>query len=408
MCVLAVWLALTTAQWQAGMKWKRVGFYALLGALVGQALWVDLLAGPFVLTIGLLLLVFCWRELIRWPGISLLIGFVVGGFPLIYYNLTAPWSQNSWYVLRSLQASGQIYLQAAHLTWIDKLAGTFFVALPMATSDGWNCAPSVFPFAGTPATISVPCVVMQGGWSAGYVLLWLIAVGAVLFAIWRLAHPLFARLQRTTSAGEEMRQQLIRQGGRLVVLVSVGLTLVLYANSPSPAIASDTSFRYLTCLLLALPVLLWPLWRGLGQSRRSVKWWVQATLLLFVAATLATGMVRSLLQMPATQARYVEQQALVRDLEQTGTTRLYSDYWTCNILIFLSKEKIICSAVGVTMGPAQDRYLPYRAIVHAAPHPGYIFVAGSPQAQIMQQRVAANPAHYRVYRFFEYVVYQEI
>jgi hypothetical protein len=60
------------------------------------------------------------------------------------------------------------------------------------------------------------------------------------------------------------------------------------------------------------------------------------------------------------------------------------------------------------MTPAQDRYLPYRLIVRATAHPGYIFVATSPQAQIMQQRAAANPTHYRVYRFFEYVVYQEM
>jgi hypothetical protein len=60
------------------------------------------------------------------------------------------------------------------------------------------------------------------------------------------------------------------------------------------------------------------------------------------------------------------------------------------------------------MSPAQDRYLPYRSIVRATPHPGYIFVSDSPQARIMQQRVAADPAHYRIYHFFEYIVYQEI
>jgi hypothetical protein len=77
-------------------------------------------------------------------------------------------------------------------------------------------------------------------------------------------------------------------------------------------------------------------------------------------------------------------------------------------LIFLSKEKIICSAVETDMTPAQDRYLPYRVIVHETPHPGYIFAVDSPQERIMQQRVAADPTHYRVYRFFEYMVYQEI
>ncbi|HEX7733453.1 MAG TPA: hypothetical protein VF458_01270 [Ktedonobacteraceae bacterium] len=409
MCLLAVGLALTTARWQrsgVGAKWGRAGLYALLGALIGQALWVDLLAGPFVLGLGLLLLCFCWRELLRWPGLSLVVGFVVGGFPLLYYNFTSPWSQNSWFVLRNLQASGEAQLLAAHLTWVDKFAGSFFVALPMAISGGWNCAPAVFPPAAA-GTASVPCMLAQGGWSAGYLLLWLFVTCAALVAIWRLVHSRVARLKQFGGADEETRRGLIRQSGRLVVLAGAGLTLLLYTNSPSPAVASDTSFRYLTCLLLVLPIMLWPLWRGLSASRRSAKWWLQAALLLLVVAILTTGTIRALLQMPATQARYQVQQELVQDLEQAGTTRLYSDYWTCNILIYLSNEKIICSAVGPNMSPAQDRYLPYRLIVRATPHPGYIFTAGSPQAQIMQQRAVANPGHYRVYRFFEYVVYQE-
>lgn len=411
MCLLAVGLALTTSRWRergASAKWKRIGLYALLGLCVGFALWVDLLAGPFVLAMGVLLLFFCWRELIRWPGLGLLAGFVAGAYPMIYYNLTAPWSQNSWNVLLQLHASGEAQFLASHLTGIDKLTGMFFVALPMATGGAWGCAPGVFPPAASFTAANAPCIIMQGGWSAGYLLLWLVAACAALCAIWRLVRPWLARFKQAATADEETRQQLIRQCGRLVVLVSVGLTLVLYTVSPSPAVASDTSFRYLTCLLLALPVLLWPLWRGLPRARHSVKWWIRAALLLLVAAILTTGMVRSLLQMPTTQARYAEQQALIQDLQQAGTTRLYSDYWTCNILIFLSKEKIICSAVGTNMAPAQDRYLPYRLIVRATPHPGYIFFADSPQAQIMQQRAAANPAHYRIYHFFEYVVYQEI
>ncbi|HEY0753986.1 MAG TPA: hypothetical protein VGD98_08510 [Ktedonobacteraceae bacterium] len=406
MCLLAVGLALTTSRWQqpgAGTKWKRIGLYTLLGALVGQALWVDLLAGPFVLAMGLLLSFFCWRELVRWPGLGLFVGFVVGGFPLIYYNLTVSWEQNSWNVLRSLQASGEAQFLATHLTWTNKLAGMFFIALPMATGGGWGCAPVAFPPSGAQSTLSIPCIIGQGAWSTGYLLLGLLAAGVALVTIWRLTRP-----RQPVEAGMERQQRLIRQSGQLVVLVSIGLTLVLYTSSPSPAVAPDTSFRYLTCMLLALPILLWPLWHSLSRNRRALQWWLQAVLLLLVAATFTTGTVRSLWQMPVTQARYTEQQALIQDLQQAGTTQLYSDYWTCNILIFLSQEKLICSAVDNDMHPAQDRYLPYRLIVHATPHPAYIFAAGSAQELIMRQRTTANPTHYRVYRFFEFVVYQEI
>jgi hypothetical protein len=143
------------------------------------------------------------------------------------------------------------------------------------------------------------------------------------------------------------------------------------------------------------------------MHRPAIRRYGQAALLLLVVATLTIGMCRTLLQMPATQTRYQVQQTLVQDLQQIGATRLYSDYWTCNILIFLSQERIICSALGDDMSPAQDRYLPYRLIVHASPHPGYIFVADSPPDRIMQQRVSANPLRYHIYNFFEYRVYQE-
>ena len=410
MCALAIWLALTAqrAPMSGGERWKRVGLYGLLGLIVGQALWVDLLVGPFVLAIGLLLCLFCWRELLRWPGLSLLAGIVVGALPLIYYNLTAPWSQNSWFVLLRLQASGHAQMLAAHLTWVNQLAGTLFISLPMATGGGWSCSPAAIPSFGPSTSATLPCVIVQGGWGLGYLLLWLLAAGVAVFALWRYLSRRNTSAEPIEDGAAETRRQLIRTCGQLTLLFSVGLTLALYVDSPAPALASDTSFRYLTCLLLALPVLLWPLWRSLEHAKKSARWWTRAALLLLVAAVLTSGMVRALLQMPATQARYEEQQALVQDLQQVGATRLYSDYWTCNVLIFLSKEHIICSALDTSMNPAQDRYLPYRLIVHATPHPGYIFAANSPQDKIMQQRAAAEPSHYRVYHFFEYVVYQEI
>jgi len=410
MCLLALWLALTSRRpvQRAGERWKRLGLYGLLGLVVGAALWVDLLVAPFALAAGLLLAFFCWRELLRWSWLSLLVGFIVGAFPLIYYNLTAPWSQNSWFVFRHLSDSAASQMVALHLTWVNQLSGAFFIALPMATGGAWNCPLSAIPPSGSPTLATLPCVLFQGAWSAGYLLLLLLAAALAIRAIVRVARRRMANSSTEEFSAEEARGETIRSAGQLAVLASAGLTLLLYALSPVSASVPDTSFRYLTCLLLALPVLLWPLWRGLQVRRPAPSWWLRVALLLLVAATLATGTIRTLLQMPTTQARYEVQQVLVQDLQRVGATRLYSDYWTCNILIFLSQERIICSALDDTMQPAQDRYLPYRLLVHATPHPGYIFVTNSSPDRMMQQRVAADPARYRVYHFFEYTVYQEI
>ena len=127
---------------------------------------------------------------------------------------------------------------------------------------------------------------------------------------------------------------------------------------------------------------------------------------MLVTTTLVTGTVRTFMQIPTAQAVYQQQEILVQDLLHVGATRLYADYWTCNTLTFLSREKIICSALDEHLNPGYDRYLPYRFIVRAAPHPAYIFPPGTKQAEAMEQRVLQAHSHYRQYIFEGFVVYQ--
>src|SRR5260370_12450343 len=121
-------------------------------------------------------------------------------------------------------------------------------------------------------------------------------------------------------ASLEERQEAIRQGGRLMILASVGLMLLLYAIAPSSATLPDTTFRYLTCLLLAIPALLWPVWQGLSAQRISLDWRTKAGLLLrgglllLVTGTVASGTGRTLVLIPTTQAVYQTQETPVQDL----------------------------------------------------------------------------------------------
>ena len=94
------------------------------------------------------------------------------------------------------------------------------------------------------------------------------------------------------------------------------------------------------------------------------------------------------------------------NLLQIGATRIYSEYWTCNRLTFHSQEKIICSALDERLKPGFDRYLPYRSIVQAAPHPAYAFPLTSKQAEVLKERISSSDPHYRHYIFDGYVVYQ--
>ena len=414
MCLLAAWLALSSQRLnqEPGRqeRWKRIVIYGLLGLIVGLALWVDLLILPFVAAVGVLLCFFCRRELLRWTGLSLLLGFAIGAFPLIYYNLTAPVVQNSLFVLVSLHHGGAADMLAQHLTWVNQLTGTVLVSLPMATGGSLHCPLSAIPPSGSPTLATLPCVLFQGGWGVGYLILWFMAVCLAVYAVRRYGHT----VRTTQSNSSEERQEAIRQGGRLALLASVGLTLLLYAIAPSSATSPENAFRYLTCLLLAIPALLWPVWQGLSAQGISLDWRAKAGLLLrgglllLVTGTFASGTVRTLMQTPTAQAVYQRQEILVQDLLHVGATRVYADYWTCNNLTFLSREKIICSVLDEHLNPGYDRYLPYRFIVRAAPRPTYVFPPGTRQAEAMKQRVLLARSHYRAYIFEGYLVYQVI
>ena len=414
-CLLAVWLGFSSPlpdQKPTQLEsWKRVIIYGFLGLMVGLALWVDFLIVPFVLTAGLLLCLFCRRELLHWPGLSLLLGIIIGAFPLIYYNLTAPWSQNSWNILLFIHQGGAKDMVAQHLTWVDQIIGTMMIALPLATGANPHCPIEAFPPSGAPTATTLPCVLFQSGWSFGYLILWFIAAFFAVRIVWHYRRSILLGFASDNSLEEHRRKALV-QCGRLMLLASVAITLILYAISPLAAVTPMTSFRYLTCMLIAIPVLLWPLWQGLNIQKYSLNWrtkgtfLLQAGLLFLVAITFVSGTVRTFTEIPAAQAAYHSEEILIQDLMKIGATRIYSEYWTCNRLTFHSQEKIICSELDEHLKPGFERYLPYRSIVRTAPHPTYVFPLNSPQAEVLKQHIPSSDPDYRQYIFEGYVVYR--
>src|SRR5437868_14293384 len=121
--LLASWLALSSHTFSPDgakrVKRKRIMVYGFLGLVVGLAIWVDFLILPFVATAGLLLLLFCRRELLTWAGLSLLLGVVVGAFPLLLYIVTAPLSQNSLIILLEIHHAGEKDMAAMHIPFLQ-------------------------------------------------------------------------------------------------------------------------------------------------------------------------------------------------------------------------------------------------------------------------------------------------
>ena len=260
--LLASWLALTSYTSNRGelpqSKQKRIMIYSFLGLIVGLALWVDFLILPIVATAGLLLLLFCYRELLSWKGLGLLLGIIVGAFPLILYNLTAPWDQNSWNILLWIHQDGTKEIIAQHLTWLHHIVGTFMISLPGITGANPDCPFTAFPLYGSPNVATLPCIVYHGTWGAGYLILLVIATSCAVRAVWQSRHHFFTKLEAF-----EKRQALICQCCRLMLLVSVILTLASYVTSAKSAVPPVISYRYLLYAFIAAPAILWPLWNGL-------------------------------------------------------------------------------------------------------------------------------------------------
>jgi len=97
----------------------------------------------------------------------------------------------------------------------------------------------------------------------------------------------------------------------------------------------------------------------------------------------------------------------VQKLLALGATRIYSEYWTCNRLAFQSQEKIICATLDEQLNPGFDRYLPYRDIVRAAPHPVYVFPSNMPQVTALDARMKRDGIMmtYQRLTFQNYVIY---
>ena len=449
------WLAFSyhTVDEQSRTTTRRVFIYGVLGLVVGVALWVDFLILPFLGTGIIVLLLCCRRELVSRASICLLLGILIGAFPLLYYNIMAPLKDGTIAAVLSIRQSG------AHLQLLPQIIGTLMVSLPNVTGFNPLCPPQAFPYLGVP---NMHCIVVQGSWGLGYLILWTLATFFAVRTIWQgwKGKSLF-----TPEWGLVERQSIIRQYCRLMLLASTGGTIVLYATSPVAALYSDTSARYLVCLLVATPATLWPLCKGIGrwlqlqpqpdpqpQPRPTDAINCQADainrvpafppdksdsptdaincqadainrvptfppdksaftrglILLLILMMFVQGTFRTFSQIPNAQVSYRQQDQLIQKLLSLGATRIYSEYWTCNRLTFQSQEQIICSSLYANLTPGFDRYLPYQYIVRRSPHPAYVFPQGAQQTRVMDARLQKNrqfSSGYQRLVFEGYVIY---
>jgi hypothetical protein len=410
--LFAAWLALTSGQTlePRTRRWRLIA-YGGWGLAAGLGIWTHLLVVPFVLAGGLILVLFCYRELLSWaPVLLLLLGLLIGAAPFIIYNLQAPSGHNTILATLGIRSSTNLAIQDSQHLLRKRVIGTTLWSLPVATGLDPVCPYTDLPYYGPPTAATLPCINVHGSWSLGYLVLMAVAVLFAIRALWNLWQMRRVRVQ---SWSQQERQAAVIHFARLMILFCAGVTLLLYISSPLSGL-KPYSTRYLVGLLIAVPAVLWPIWKGAGFDDFKLPSYTGAKLmmafkrsvLVLISLAILAGTVVTFASIPSLEAIDQQQEALVQDLLRIGATRVYVQYWTGYLLMFQSQERIICAIPGGLSAPGSERYYPYYGIVSADPHAVHIFPEGSPDAAAFAKKIARSKQHYQRFDFDGFVVYR--
>jgi hypothetical protein len=409
------------------LPWQRVGAYAAWGTIAGLALWSHLLCLPFVLVTGVLLAVFCRKEL-RPVVLSLLFLFLLLGFsPFLLYQATVPvtpqenslftpggYREPSYPALQGLPGTtATISPRASAPRPLQQVMGTLLVSIPLMTNGNTICpiaGDQAWPLTIQTATPILLCTAVHGVWSVGFVVLLIFATITTtrrFWTSWKLAH------KKQESMEQENMYEAIRQGSRLMILSGTCLTLLAYIlYAQASAVTPITSARYLVGLCIALPAILAPLWeqRHIYKAGQTGATFVKAgsafgICLLILAVSLVGTITIFTTQVPSAHDSFQQQETLIQNLMRRGATDVYMEYDDCNRITFLSKERIICAALDKGLRPGLDRYYPYRTMVAASPQPYYVLLSGSTQATLFEQMAREQHIAFKAFTVSGYTIY---
>lgn len=417
------------------VAWVWLG-YAGWGLVLGLALWSDALILPWAICSGTLLVLFCWRELMKGKLVALLGGLLLGGLPLIMYNIGAAPGQDSWSVLIGQQGGVPLTLH----TILQQLQGTLTVSIPTITGSPFCHMDEladikILGFAPS-QPMTLQCTFLSGAWSLLYLGLLLFSTAMTLgmvrnefrslqrhmrekqaISISSSTNPIDDKIYASTSAYMTARRtNVVRHALTCSLLTAALLTLLLYMHSHSPIDEPAEYSRYLICLWVVTPLVLWPLWsaatRSIQGSPPSIlfaRMWLCRGLLLLLIVALCYGTGETLSEIPLAQATASQEVQLITGLTQHNITHIYTDYWTCDRLAFESQEHIICGVLsgGCTLQRGQhNRYEPYYTTVSRDPRTSYMILTSTHCDTAIAQKMKSIGRAYIIFTLNNYTVYQ--
>lgn len=407
-----VGLALLTVALCADRTAARLPRWAAWGLISGLMLWVDPLPLPYVLGTAAVLLAWRRRELAGRAGLVVAGALLLGAAPVLLDSLrhdrnpltailaasggqaAASWGERLHGGLVLGPPLGMGFCSPSHCAgWQLWWAVAFPILLVLGIATAWHtlrtrryplpAAPAVAPASPaltTPARLSPPAATA------------LAPVSSV-----DLGEPPFERTSDSVAGGGDAR---VPAAVRLALLAGAAAVSAAYTVSNAAGRTPVESARYLSCLAVATPALLWPLWHA---ARRAGPPWsvrhrddgrrsrvVGAAALVVLAGVLATAgvaTVGALGRVPAVHAEADRHRALVDTLTELGVRRVHGGYWTCNRLAYATGEDVLCAVVDDKLRPGFDRLPAYRRAVAADPGAAWVAPAGSPLADRLDDRL---------------------
>ncbi|MEV4817480.1 DUF423 domain-containing protein [Micromonospora tulbaghiae] len=341
----------------------RLPRWAAWGLISGVLLWVDPLILPYVLTLGVLLVARRRRELAGRAGLVLAGALLLGAAPMLVDSIRH--GRNP--VTAVLAAGGS----GAAADWADRLHGAMVLGPPLAMG---FCSPG-------------RCATWQLWWAVAFPVLLVLAA----LTAW---HTLRRASGRPGSAVR------VSAGVRLALLGGAAGVLAAYAVSNAAGQTPIESSRYLSCLAVAVPALLWPLWQAARPlaarrltGRRQLAEVAGFGALAVLAGVLGTGAsatVDVIRAAPDVHAEADRHRSLVDTLGALDVRNVRGGYWTCNRLTYATGENVVCAVVDDDLTPGFDRLPAYRREVEADPDAAWVAPAGSPLAARLDERLGTE------------------
>ncbi len=408
--------------------------------------------------------------------------FIIGALPLIIFNIQPQnFSKNTFITFLNIHHVSSIpgITQKPFYDLLPRqLRDALQISLPTATNASPLCPITNRPdgvailqahVVSFSSPYAIQCTLTHTVWPLGIVILWIIATLLALYSL----RPYWRGFVSSQWSPEE-KPFVVRQVGRLALLIVASITFALFVLSPNADLFPVATSRYLIGLLVTTPALLWPLWSGINAIKplalriahvtvaihlARISVFLRRGILLLIGISLLLGTINTFigifptppvaanqdifatqtigqhLNVPDTTAYNQAEHGLITQFSALKIRYIYSDYWTCDRLIFQTGENIICAVTqttnkttfcagvqasntnGMTNNQAaqsilgKNRYPLYVQQVERYPEKAtYVLQDKSPLANLMAQCASISHIVYKKYNSNSatdnYVIYQ--